>query len=255
MAFSSMQVFGSNGLTAVPLVRIEEVYESADSDMSAPEQGSSSGRGAVEGCSDLLRSYQEVQLQDLQDMLLHKEDEIRELHHVISMKDKIIRSLGEEVGSAQAAADVISMKDQVIRMLQEELEKANACDPSPGAPDEQSPTTVFTALPIAEDTAYVPVPGDVVDERIAEFSNARRNLVMFTRLEDEGFYLFGRFLVQCVADDLVGVLVQEVDGDEVYSIEDFVNVFERSEHWQLEQHFLAAVRGGPGGTEPITRMS
>ncbi|CAE7247363.1 unnamed protein product [Symbiodinium natans] len=252
-----MQARGFNGGPAVPLVRIEEMYES-ESEVSerqsapGPPDGRESGR---EGCYTLLRSYEDLQVQDLQ----AKEAEIRELRHVIAMKDHIIRSLGEEIGSAEVAAQVISMKDHVIRTLQEELEETKhsfwECS---GAMVEQA--AMFTALPVAESTAYIPVPGNLLDQRIADFSNGRRNLVMFTRLKEEGFYLFGRMLVQCFTSNRArhyqaGVLVQELDSEEVYDIEDFMERFERFEHQQLEQHFLAAAQGTTTGMEPVTRLN
>eukprot|EP00435_Cladocopium_sp_Y103_P032917 s1128_g8.t1 len=54
-------------------------------------------------------------LKELKEALLHRDDEIHELRQVIAMKDGIIRSLGEKLGSAETATQVISMKDQVIR--------------------------------------------------------------------------------------------------------------------------------------------
>eukprot|EP00439_Symbiodinium_sp_Y106_P016520 s1197_g2.t1 len=261
-----MQAHGLRGGPAIPLVRIEEIYDSGESEASAePRSAARSTAGPPEedgeGCSTLLRSYDELQVQDLQDLLVHREDEIQELRHVIAMKDHVIHSLGEEIGSAEVAAQVISMKDHVIRRLQEELEetKQSFLEDS-GTQGQMTDATMFTALPVEVSTAYVPAAGDVLDERIADFSNGRRNLVMFTKLQEEGYYLFGRLLVQCFAEKhaqrhRAGVLVQELDSEDVYDLEDFVAQFEHLEHQQLEQHFLAVAQGTTAGImEPVTRL-
>lgn len=227
-----MQAHGLRSGQAIPLVRIEEIYDSGESEGSVePRSATRSTAGPPEeegeGCSTLLRSYDELQVQDLQDLLVHREDELQELRHVIAMKDHVIRSLGEEIGSAEVAAQVISMKDHVIRRLQEELEetKQSFLEDS-GTLGQTTDATMFTALPVEMSTAYVAAAGDVLDERIADFSNGRRNLVMFTKLKEQGYYLFGRLLVQCFAENAqrhrAGVLVQELDSEDVYDLEDFV---------------------------------
>merc|ERR1739842_57557 len=59
----------------------------------------------------------------------------------------------------------------------------------------------FTVLPISEDTIYLPVDGSVVDQRIATFLNGRRSKVLFTRLDDQDHYIYGRMIVHCTLDD------------------------------------------------------
>ncbi|CAJ1345302.1 unnamed protein product [Effrenium voratum] len=190
----------------------------------------------------------------LQEQLKQREEEILELRQVIAMKDGIIRSLGEKLGAAEVAGQVISMKDQVIRQLQAELEDIRvALEQGPRDGDLRP----FTALPIAPASVYIPSPGSSVDERIADFSNRRRNLVLFTRLEEEvaDLYLYGRMLVQCFEDDEEGILVQDLASDEMFSISEFVWHFEAREHAELERHFLAALTARPAATagfEPAT---
>ena len=193
---------------------------------------------------------------DLKEVLLQQEAEAHELRQVIAMKDGIIRSLGEKLGMAEAASDVICMKDEVIRQLQADLEELRAQGSSKdpevmGVNNGTVGTAVpFTALPIPPQ-AYVPCDR-AVDRCIADFSNSRRNLVLFTRLEADDYYLYGRMLVRCYLDEADEQVLVQVEGHGIFSLQDFVRLFEETEHAELDRHFLEATGILNGGLEPMT---
>lgn len=190
----------------------------------------------------------------LKEALLHRDDEIHELRQVIAMKDGIIRSLGEKLGLAETATEVISMKDEVIRQLQAELEDLRGSFQDGPSPNGRG-MVPFTAIPIPQQ-AYVP-SDSTVDRCIADFSNHRRNLILFTRLEAEGYYLYGRMLVRCFLDEAgeeARVLVHPVQSEshEIFFLEDFVRLFEAPEHQELDKSFQ---RAAEQRTEPLTHLS
>ncbi|CAK9058722.1 unnamed protein product [Durusdinium trenchii] len=181
-------------------------------------------------------------------------EEVRELQQIITMKDRIIRSLGGQQmqGHLIGVKEVVAMKDDIIRRLQSELDEQKRLSRGP-----ESDGQPFTA--------YVPDHGSPVDRRIADFTNHRRNLVLFSRLQSEDaedYYLYGQMLVRCCLDEAGAVLVQLCQAGPrrrtwqglVLPLEDFVRRFEAPTHAQLEQHFRAAFRAAPRG-EPVTTIS
>merc|ERR1712151_709930 len=86
----------------------------------------------------------------------------------------------------------------------------------------------FTVLPVNEETVYCPVEGSLVDKRVAAYSNSRRCKILFTRIDCYDNYLYGRLVVQCVAEDVgdcvgaQGIHVSIRGSDEWLSLDEFV---------------------------------
>eukprot|EP00927_Polykrikos_kofoidii_P028280 TRINITY_DN24722_c0_g1_i1.p1 TRINITY_DN24722_c0_g1~~TRINITY_DN24722_c0_g1_i1.p1 ORF type:complete len:605 (+),score=70.14 TRINITY_DN24722_c0_g1_i1:95-1909(+) len=117
------------------------------------------------------------------------------------------------------------------------------------------PKQAFTVLPVGgsedsdEQCIYTAFLGDVVDERIAEFTNGRRCKVLFTRLEcGGGYYLYGRLQVRCLCsnDCEAGLVVTLFDQDwramhegnhTAVPLKEFVRRHEESEHAHFETVF------------------
>jgi len=213
----------------------------------------------------------------LEERLSRQETEVSELRSVISTKDGIIRMLGAKLGEAEMVKQVVQAKDQIIRELGKELSTAKP--PTPKAPQpraeagplparaaatssplaaqlevqapprelppsgdadsQASGTKPFTVLPVGDDSVYEPCRGSVVDARIAAFTNSRRCRILFTRVDNEDHYLYGRLLVRCVAQDGVtdGVLVWAHTSRQWLELAAFVEQHEHAEYLQLERAF------------------
>eukprot|EP00933_Yihiella_yeosuensis_P013987 TRINITY_DN12715_c0_g4_i1.p1 TRINITY_DN12715_c0_g4~~TRINITY_DN12715_c0_g4_i1.p1 ORF type:complete len:338 (+),score=66.57 TRINITY_DN12715_c0_g4_i1:60-1016(+) len=225
----------------------------------------------------------EHRVQELEELLQQMDAEARELRTVISTKDGIIRTLGAQLGAAERAAEVVSTKDSVIRelgfelgatkmqMLQNAASNDNDDDhfythsaahaPAHTAAVRDAPKQLFTVAPVGNEEAEQISTDSEVDRRIVAFTNSRRSRVLFTRLENEedGFYLFGRLLVWCEADDSeerAGVLVHDARSGHVFTLEKFVDFSEATEHAYFEQIYRKLFPADFGGsarslTEPI----
>merc|ERR1712232_308234 len=98
----------------------------------------------------------------------------------------------------------------------------------------------FTVLPAdayGDDCRYHPVEGDLLDQRIAHFSNSRASRVLLTRVDTDGVYLFGRIPIRCRLSDryVYGVAVSLLTGSAGEErIELPLPVF--VERWEAKEH-------------------
>lgn len=99
-------------------------------------------------------------------------------------------------------------------------------------------TKPFTVLPI-NDHFYQPIEGNIVDQRIASFSNSRRCKILFTRIDDDDNYLYGRLVVHCSPenDGEDGVSVSLQSSGQLFALSAFVELYENAEHEHFEHVF------------------
>jgi len=102
----------------------------------------------------------------------------------------------------------------------------------------------FTVLPVGEDTVYRPAAGSEVDWHLATFLNGRRSKILFTRLDNEDHYLYGRLPVRCCMEAEVegGLVVVPLppQGSEPLALADFVWRHEEEEHAYIDRLLLAS---------------
>lgn len=109
--------------------------------------------------------------------------------------------------------------------------------------------TPFSVLPVDDGAAfYHPVPWSAVDRGIAAFSNTRHCKVLFTRLDDNDHYIYGRLLVHCsLLDNGCGreeVYVSVADSNYL-ALGTFVELHEDAEHSHFERIYSAMEQSGP----------
>merc|ERR1712115_561811 len=99
---------------------------------------------------------------------------------------------------------------------------------------------------------YHSVPWSAVDQDIATFSNSRRCKILFTRVDDNDYYLYGRLLVHCARKENGNgrheVYVSAEDS-ECLPLGAFVDLHEDAEHAHFEHVFSSQGCQGPLAAE------